>query len=312
MERKSPKVSVVMSVYNGEKYVEEAITSILNQTFADFEFIIIDDCSTDASAKIIRSFSDSRIKYIRNTHNIKLAASLNKGIQAASGEYIARMDADDISLKHRLQKQVDFLDNHVNVGVVGAWVESFGNSGCIMKYPSDFRTIFYAFILQINILAHPVAMIRKSIMIDNNIWYDPKFTTSQDYKLWNDLKYVTEITNIQECLLKYRCHDNSLTFKMREKQLRYMNAVIVREFKNNFGKFDISYLKIIQREFSELCPNDICNYLEVISTYDNERYKSKMIKLFLRCKMRNKYNLYGLLKNFRLAFLKKIFYLIKY
>src|SRR5688500_8514963 len=107
-----PLVSVLMPVYNAEAYVSEAIQSILQQTYKNFEFLIINDGSTDNSEKLINTFSDSRIRYIRNSENIKLVATLNKGIDLSVGKYLVRMDADDISLPERLQKQVDFMETH--------------------------------------------------------------------------------------------------------------------------------------------------------------------------------------------------------
>ncbi len=118
--KEKPRVTVLMSVYNGEKYLREAIDSILNQTFKDFEFLIIDDGSTDSSADIIRSYTDFRIRLIQNEKNIGLTRSLNKGLKLAKGEYIARMDVDDISLPIRFEKQVSFLDKYEDVKLVGS------------------------------------------------------------------------------------------------------------------------------------------------------------------------------------------------
>jgi glycosyltransferase involved in cell wall biosynthesis len=115
----SPKVTVLMSVYNGEEHLREAIDSILNQTYKNFEFLIIDDGSTDGSVNIIRSYLDPRIRLIKNKKNIGITRSLNKGLKLARGEYIARMDDDDIAFPERLEKQVRFLNEHVNVGLVG-------------------------------------------------------------------------------------------------------------------------------------------------------------------------------------------------
>ena len=114
-----PMVTVLMAVYNGEKFLKEAMESILTQTFTDFEFLIINDGSTDNSVKIIEEFNDPRIRLIHNEKNLKLIASLNKGISLAKGKYIARMDCDDISMPYRLEKEVDFLENSLEYGLVG-------------------------------------------------------------------------------------------------------------------------------------------------------------------------------------------------
>ena len=119
----SPKVTVLMPVYNAEKYLIEAIRSILTQSFMDYELLIINDGSTDDSLKIIKSFSDKRIRLVQNERNIGQANSLNKGIKLARGEYIVRMDADDISLSERIKKQVKFMDANPEIGISGTWIK---------------------------------------------------------------------------------------------------------------------------------------------------------------------------------------------
>ena len=121
-----PLVTVLMAVYNGEKYLREAIESILDQTYTNFEFLIINDGSSDRTEEIILSYNDKRIRYIKNEQNLKLIASLNKGLDLAKGEFIARMDADDISLPERLEKQINFLEKHPEIGLLGSWVRTLG------------------------------------------------------------------------------------------------------------------------------------------------------------------------------------------
>ena len=120
MSKTDPKVTVLMPVYNGEKYLNQAIDSILTQTFSDFEFLIIEDGSTDQSAEIIKSYSDSRIKLVCNDKNLKLAATLDKGLELSRGEYVARMDCDDISLRERLERQVEYLNSNNDICLVGS------------------------------------------------------------------------------------------------------------------------------------------------------------------------------------------------
>jgi glycosyltransferase involved in cell wall biosynthesis len=117
------RITVLMPVYNGEKYLREAIDSIFNQTFTDFEFLIVDDGSTDNSVEIINSYQNSRINLVKNDKNEGLVYTLNRGLSLAKGEYIARMDCDDISLPERLKKQIDFLDSNSEIAVVGTWIK---------------------------------------------------------------------------------------------------------------------------------------------------------------------------------------------
>ncbi|MCP8319033.1 MAG: glycosyltransferase, partial [Candidatus Methylarchaceae archaeon HK01B] len=131
---KSPKITILMSVYNGEKYLREAIDSILNQTFKDFEFLIINDGSTDRTVEILRSYHDSRIKIITNEKNMGLTKSLNKGLKIARSEYVARMDADDISYPRRLEVQYEYMKKNPDVGIVGSWNDVIDDKGNTIDY----------------------------------------------------------------------------------------------------------------------------------------------------------------------------------
>ena len=127
-------VSILMPVYNAEPYLSEAIQSMLNQTYTDFELIILDDCSTDRSADVVQTFSDTRIVYHRNDVNYGLANNLNTGIKLAKGKYIARMDGDDISLPERIERQMQFLSIHPEVDLVGCWLKLFGDRDEVWHY----------------------------------------------------------------------------------------------------------------------------------------------------------------------------------
>lgn len=200
------RVSVLMSVYNGQKYLREAIDSILVQTFTNFEFLIIDDCSTDDTPQIINSYRDRRIRYIRNESNLGLAAALNRGLDSARGEYIARMDADDVSLPDRLARQVDFMDNHPETGVCGSWVKTTGElRGRIWRYPVDPDSIVCGLLFEPP-LAHPSVMMRRQLFRQNGLYYDPLFKRAQDYDLWVRASEVLSFANIDEVLLFYRIH----------------------------------------------------------------------------------------------------------
>src|SRR6185295_9135648 len=157
-----PQVSVLMSVYNGEKYLKEAMESILNQSFSDFEFLIFNDSSTDSSREIILSYNDPRIVLIDNKKNIGLTKTLNKGISLAKGKYIARMDADDVCHPERLNEQVNYLDKNAEVAVCGTWVQ-FLNENEVVKLPTkknEIKTLLFCN----SCLAHPSVMIRKSFL----------------------------------------------------------------------------------------------------------------------------------------------------
>ena len=217
---KNDRVSVLMSVYNGESYLREAIESILNQNYTDFEFIIIDDASTDATAAILDGFDDLRIVRSRNEENIGLTRSLNKGLATAQGDYIARMDADDISLPERLGKQVDFLEAHPEVGVLGSAVHVINNNGDlshIWRLPAEHAVIRWRLCFN-DPIAHPTAMMRREAL-ERVGGYDADFVSAQDYDLWRRLSHVTQLSNLQEVLLLLRRHEACVTHAHRPKQL---------------------------------------------------------------------------------------------
>jgi len=180
-------VTVVMSVYNGEKHLKKSITSILLQSYKDFEFIIIDDCSYDNTLKILESFNDSRIVIIKNEENIGLSASLNKGIELSSGKYIVRQDDDDISEHYRLQKQLNFMEKSKDVDAVFCRFDLFDNLGKVYGSESKYLKsshIASALRNKSDPLAHGAVMIKKESLISIGRYSD-KFFYSQDYELWN-------------------------------------------------------------------------------------------------------------------------------
>lgn len=205
---KNPKVTVLMPVYNAEKYISEAIQSILNQTFRDFEFLIINDGSTDSSVEIIESFKDERIRLVHNEKNMNLVPTLNRGLELAQGEYVARMDADDISYPTRLEKQVEYMDKNPEIGICGTWIEFFDAGKGIQKYPVEHELI-KASILFFNPMAHPTVMMRKAILNENNLRYSRNL--SEDYDLWGRASFLVKLHNLPEVLLNYRISKGSYT-----------------------------------------------------------------------------------------------------
>lgn len=202
----NPMISVVMPVYNGEKYLSEAIDSILNQTYTDFEFIILNDGSTDKTEEIILSYDDPRIVYVRNKENLRIVKTLNKGIELAKGKYIARMDADDISFPERFEKQIKFMEDHLNVGICGTWVQTFGAINETWKVPASHDGIIMKMIFHSSLM-HPTVFIRKSILFGLDYVYDETYTKVEDYALWIYLSDKTEFANVPKILLKYRLND---------------------------------------------------------------------------------------------------------
>jgi glycosyltransferase involved in cell wall biosynthesis len=209
----NPSVSVLMPAFNTENYIGEAIESILNQNFEDFEFLIIDDGSTDSTTEIIEFYrsQDNRIIVHKNQNNQGLSFSLNKGLDAAKGKYIARMDADDISLPNRLRIQVDFMDSHPEVAVSSAWMKTIGKrKEELWKSPITHEKIVARLFCN-NCIWHPVSIIRKDVIDNLDLRYDENYTKGQDYRFWVDIAKHQKLANISKVLHLYRIHENQKT-----------------------------------------------------------------------------------------------------
>lgn len=214
------KVSVVMSVYNGEKYLREAVESILSQTFKDFEFIIINDASTDNTSKIVNSFNDQRIRILHNRKRLGLTKSLNKGIRKAQGEYIARMDADDVSLSKRLKEQVKFMDKNPKIGACGTAIKVIGNTQYTF-YPPINNDQIKATLLFENCIAHSSAIIRANIFTQDKLYYNTKYLQSQDYNLWVRISKRYQLANLDRILVLHRVHNSQISKRKTSRQKAY-------------------------------------------------------------------------------------------
>jgi glycosyltransferase involved in cell wall biosynthesis len=205
MQYNTPLISVILPLYNAEKYIEESVRSILNQSFANFEFIIIDDGSTDNSAERIKRFSDSRIIFISQP-NQGMAATLNNGIAMAKGEYLARQDADDISYPKRFEKQVKYLDQHPECALLGTWARIIPDvkfEERAHRHPSD-NLLIKQFLLFDNPFVHSSVMIRKSYLQKTGFYDISKSSLIQDYDLWSRIARHYQVANIPEILVDYR------------------------------------------------------------------------------------------------------------
>lgn len=219
-----PRVTVLMPVFNGEKYLAEAIDSILNQTFADFEFIIIDDGSMDRTWAILSSYTDPRLRLVRNDENIGVSKAANKGLALAQGKYIARMDADDVSLPERLARQVDYLETHPEIGVLGTGVQIMDGSGDTSdtwQFPTQHGMLRWSLCFTCPIM-HPTVMMRRQAVQ----WvggYASDMVLAEDYDLWRRLSDVTRLSNLPDVLLRLRLHEANAS-RVHASELR-RNAV---------------------------------------------------------------------------------------
>ena len=273
-------ISVVMSVYNSENYLEEAILSILNQTYKNFEFIIINDGSTDRSLDIIEKYAkkDNRIKVI-SRENRGLIYSLNEGIKLSKGKYIVRMDSDDISLENRFQKQIEFMENNLDVGVCGTNIIAFDDT-------KEFISSFYqddkmlkAETLFSSPFAHPSVIIRKEIIEKYNLFYDEEFLFAEDLELWGRMAKYTNFHNIKEPLLKYRIGHESITKKADKnigKRYKTLNKIFQKQLdmlgiKNSDNKLHF-YLSVNHRvKANKIDKKELYHYFEKLTKANNQK-----------------------------------------
>lgn len=207
------RVSVVIPIYNSKKYLRDAIDSVLAQTYPDWELLAVNEFgSDDGSAEIIEEYSkkDSRIHLIQNTGKLGLAESLNKGIRLAEGEYIARLDADDLAHPKRFQKQVQFMDDHPNVIVCGTYQHHFGPETDWIHKPAVSPEQCKANLLFFCDLCHSTLMLRKNALIEHNLFYAKEYL-AEDYELWTRVVRVGDIANIPEVLGEYRWGEGNIT-----------------------------------------------------------------------------------------------------
>ena len=230
-----PKISVIMPVHNEpEKVLRTAINSILNQTFKDFEFIIINDASENNAEEVILSYKDDRIKYYKNKKNLKVIKTLNKGLKLATGEYIARMDADDISFKKRLEKQVDILDNNPEVGLVSSSCYIFPNKR-VIEPPNNHEDIEKVLKYSVNCIVHPVVMFRRSLIEKYNLKYSLKYLHIEDYQLWIEFTKVTKLYSIYEPLILHREWENSVSYQNKMEQYYSAQNLVFESMLEDIG-----------------------------------------------------------------------------
>jgi glycosyltransferase involved in cell wall biosynthesis len=251
----NPKVSVIMSVLNGDKYLNEAIESILNQTFTDFEFIIINDGSEDKTRDILEFYTDPRIRLFHQ-NKMGLTKSLNKALSLSTGKYIARQDADDVSLPNRLQQQVYLLDNQSEVVIVGSdcyLIDETGSAIGIWHYPVSDTDIRWQMLFHSSFV-HTGVMIRKDTLHKNKLSYDDRMVYSQDYGLWSQLLLYGHGLNMEIPLIKYRVHLNAISHIFNERQKTIADQISLSNLERlgvNISVKDVSTLRDWYKKFPQ-------------------------------------------------------------
>lgn len=216
----NPLVSVVIPVFNAEKYLAEAVESILRQTYTNLEILLINDGSTDGSKAILKKYAlaDPRIKLINNEQNIGLVRTLNTGLDQATGKYIARMDADDISVTDRIKLQVDFLENHSEVALLGGAFQII-DSNEVIRHPLSNDQIKIK-LLSNTAFAHPTVMMRTAVFKAEDFRYDENYRHLEDFELWTRVAQKHELANLKQVVLHYRIHPTQVTSDQSHLQYR--------------------------------------------------------------------------------------------
>jgi len=329
-----PEISVVMPVYNAEKYLNEAIDSVLNQTYSSFELIILNDNSSDTSKAIIESYlaKDSRIFFIDKETNVGPANLRNEGFELARGTFIALLDADDIAKPTRFEKQIAVLNNNPEIGVCGSWFTSFGEKvpNKIIKHPEAHDQIKVNFLIDCT-LGNSTAFFRKKILGD--VRYESEYVPTEDYHLWSRLIVKTQFYIIQESLVDYRIHDSNISqtkidnvkTSNRRIKIRLLKQFGIEENNPNINTFihliegqkglDFEEIKLVSK-----CYINLTNQNHILGNFDAillEKMLQKAIRRIIRKASKQSYYQIKFYKeNFvqaysRIAFTDKILIYLK-
>jgi glycosyltransferase involved in cell wall biosynthesis len=263
-QMKNPRVTVLMPVHNGGSYLLEAVNSILAQTFPDFEFLIVDDASTDQTVAYLQGIRDPRIRLLKSEQRLQIARALNLGLDHAKGKWIARMDADDISLPDRLSRQLDFLVKYPEVGLCGGRITYFGfYTGRFHDLPLSYEDVRSSALFD-NPFTHPTVMMRRDLFERYHLRYDPDYCPADDYELWVRAMNHFPAMNMDRVVLRYRTHKQSLTsmewtdmdahsYRIAARQLSALGLDVDQEtvrFHRNIGRIgntEIREIKDLQR-----------------------------------------------------------------
>lgn len=269
-----PEVSVILCVYNGQSYLRDAVNSILDQTYTDFELIVVDDGSNDESAEILRSYRDERVRLLQSGKNIGLTKSLNIGLSHARGRYIARQDVDDISLSNRLQKQVEYLHQHPEIAVVGTWIEQIDTNGTKLgrvAYPLGSAEIRER-LLHENCLCHGSVLMRREQVTDLG-GYREMFMLAQDWDLWLRMSEKYALANLPDVLYLFRRRPSSLSAAQQERQRRYgrMAAEQAVERRTSGSKVNCLSPKALAQHYLFLAGEDVAERQDAAARTHLER-----------------------------------------
>lgn len=312
-------VSVVMPVYNTEEgMLRESIESILNQTYKNFEFIIVNDASDVETTGVIESYKDERIKHIKNDRNMGITKSLNRGMDIATGKYIARMDSDDISLPQRFELQLQYMEKHPETVVLGSKAKIIGEDTVIFhRYSEDHEVMRIRLSFRNDGVIHPTAFLRADKI--GTLRYDESILKGQDYEFWTRCIERGEIKVLPQVLLYYRVHPNQISVKNKANQEEYTDIIRIRMLEQ-VGSFDETQ----KQQYIDLCKQNparfLCEYNKLIKQlvaennkshrYDSQKYLMELRLLLFYIARKQKFKKSGVTL-IQFIYPTTIFYFIK-
>lgn len=239
------KVTVLMPTYNVAPYVKEAIDSVLRQTYRDLELLVIDDCSTDNTVDVVRGIDNPHIRIVQNEKNVGLAENLNRGLSLIYTEYVARMDGDDIAESFWLEREIDFLDSHPEVGVCGGGGIRFGAVDSVIRFPEEHDDIVANMLYECTII---VPTFRMSLVRDYGLRYRTDAFPAEDYRFWADMAMHTRLHNISEPLFRYRMHASQIcTARREEQQSKVAEVQQLMRKRIDEGSIEVSKQAVLKR-----------------------------------------------------------------
>ncbi len=248
----SSRLTILMPVYNGEQFLKETIVSVLNQTFTDFIFLIINDGSTDNSMDIVRSFDDDRIQIVDNDENMGLVDTLNKGLDLSVTEYIARMDADDLWEPTKLEQQMKLMDKNPKIGLCGTSIRKFGVINGDFIFPENNDELKVGFLFYCT-MSHPSVVFRRSFLQQTGLRYKKEMFPAEDYKMWIDCLDKTQIYNIPKVLVHYRQHEQQICQDKKDVQK---------------GKTDLVRLEMLERIYPQATDQEKKFHIDQFISYN--------------------------------------------
>jgi len=275
------RVTVLLSVYNGAEFLAETINSVLTQTYTDFDFLIINDASTDNSEEIILSYKDSRIQYLINEQNLGSIGSPQKGMDLIQSDYIARIDQDDLWQPSKLEKQIDFLDSNPEIGLCGTSIELIGDRTGVRMFPISNEPLKVGFLFGC-LMSHPSVIFRKSFLIESGLRYSPEYYLADDYKMWIDCLNHTQIYNIPEVLVSYRQHESQICSIHAPEQLIVKNRVRLEMLERIYPNTTEEEQKFHLETFVEQKIQSVNDYKKCIAWKKTLQWQNKLNGFYIQ------------------------------